>query len=175
MTPEEYKIKIKELREQRDFYQKEANRLNKEMDELVNLIDKEKVDWMIGKYLKIDRRNKGGYLEFFYVDSIDNRPRGYILYGKGFDISDISIKIDDTITLFVEDGNLDCISEITKDNFYKAFDEYIKIIRNKLSNVKNYKSLGDMFEFKNALASAKLEMNDENSISNRVLATLKNE
>lgn len=175
MTPEEYKIKIKELREQRDFYQKEANRLNKEMDELVNSIDKEKVDWMIGKYLKIDRRNKGGYLEFFYVDSIDNRPRGYTLYGKGFDISDISIKIDDTNTLFIEDGNLDCISEITKDNFYKAFDEYIKIIRNKLSNVKNYKSLGDMFEFKNALASAKLEMNDKNSISNRVLTTLKNE
>lgn len=175
MDAKEYKITIKELREQRDFYQKEANRLNKEMDELVNSIDKETVNWMIGKYLKIDRRNKSGYLEFFYVDSIDNRPRGYTLYGKGFDISDISIKINDTTTLFVEDGNLDCISEITKDNFYKAFDEYIKIIRNKLSNVKNYKSLGDMFEFKNALASAKLEMNDENSISNRVLATLKNE
>lgn len=175
MDAKEYKITIKELREQRDFYQKEANRLNKEMDELVNSINKETVNWMIGKYLKIDRRNKGGYLEFFYVDSIDNRPRGYTLYGKGFDISDISIKIDDTTTLFVEDGNLDCISEITKDNFYKAFDEYIKIIRNKLSNVKNYKSLGDMFEFKNALAGAKLEMNDENSISNRVLATLKTE
>ena len=174
MDPKEYKITIKELREQRDFYQKEANRLNKEMDELVNSIDKETVNWMIGKYLKIDRRNKGGYLEFFYVDSIDNRPRGYTLYGKGFNISDISIKIDDTTTLFVEDGNLDCISEITKDDFYKAFDEYIKIIRNKLSNVKNYKSLGDIFEFKNALASAKLKMNDENSISNRVLATLKN-
>lgn len=175
MDAKEYKITIKELREQRDFYQKEANRLNKEMDELVNSIDKETVNWMIGKYLKIDRRNKGGYLEFFYVDSIDNRPRGYTLYGKGFDISDISIKINDTTTLFVEDGNLDCISEITKDNFYKAFDEYIKIIRNKLSNVKNYKSLGDMFEFKNALAGVKLEMNDENSISNRVLATLKTE
>lgn len=175
MTPEEYKIKIKELRKERDFHQKESNRLAKEMDELVNSIDKEKVDWMIGKYLKIDRRNKGGYLEFFYVDSIDNRPRGYTLYGKGFDISDISIKIDDTNTLFVEDGNLDCISEITKDDFYKAFDEYIKLFREKLNDVSNYKSLGNQFAFKKSLIEATLELKDKNTLSNKVLAILKSE
>lgn len=175
MTPEEYKIKIKELRKERDFHQKESNRLAKEMDELVNSIDKEKVDWMIGKYLKIDRRNKGGYLEFFYVDSIDNRPRGYTLYGKGFDISDISIKIDDTNTLFVEDGNLDCISEITKDDFYKAFDEYVKLFREKLNDVSNYKSLGNQFAFKKSLIEATLELKDKNTLSNKVLAILKSE
>jgi hypothetical protein len=175
MTPEEYKIKIKELRKERDFHQKESNRLAKEMDELVNSIDKEKVDWMIGKYLKIDRRNKGGYLEFFYVDSIDNRPRGYTLYGKGFDISDISIKIDDTNTLFVEDGNLDCISEITKDDFYKAFDEYVKLFREKLNDVSNYKSLGNQFAFKNSMMKATFKLKDENSLSNKVLAILKSE
>lgn len=175
MTPEEYKIKIKELRKERDFHQKESNRLAKEMDELVNSIDKEKVNWMIGKYLKIDRRNKGGYLEFFYVDSIDNRPRGYTLYGKGFDISDISIKIDDTNTLFVEDGNLDCISEITKDDFYKAFDEYVKLFREKLNDVSNYKSLGNQFVFKNSMMKATFKLKDENSLSNKVLAILKSE
>ena len=175
MTPEEYKIKIKELRKERDFHQKESNRLAKEMDELVNSIDKEKVNWMIGKYLKIDRRNKGGYLEFFYVDSIDNRPRGYTLYGKGFDISDISIKIDDTNTLFVEDGNLDCISEITKDDFYKAFDEYVKLFREKLNDVSNYKSLGNQFAFKNSMMKATFKLKDENSLSNKVLAILKSE
>ena len=175
MTPEEYKIKIKELRKERDFHQKESNRLAKEMDELVNSIDKEKVDWMIGKYLKIDRRNKGGYLEFFYVDSIDNRPRGYTLYGKGFDISEIVIKIDDTCTLFVEDGNLDCISEITKDDFYKAFDEYVKLFREKLNDVSNYKSLGNQFAFKKSLIEATLELKDKNTLSNKVLAILKSE
>ena len=175
MDAKEYNIKIKELRKERDFHQKEANRLAKEMDELVNSIDKEKVDWMIGKYLKIDRRNKGGYLEFFYVDSIDNRPRGYTLYGKGFDISDISIKIDDTNTLFVEDGNLDCISEITKDDFYKAFDEYVKLFREKLNDVSNYKSLGNQFAFKNSMMKATFKLKDENSLSNKVLAILKSE
>jgi len=173
MDAKEYKITIKELREQRDFYQKEANRLAKEMDELVNSINKETVNWMIGKYLKIDRRNTGGYLEFFYVDNIDTRPRGYTLYGKGFDISEIVIKINDTCTLFVEDGNLDCISEITKDDFYKAFDEYVKLFREKLNDIKNYKSLGNQFVFKNSMISATLELKDKNSFSNKILEVLK--
>lgn len=173
MNTEEYNIKIKELRKERDFHQREANKLAIEMDNLVNLIDKEKVDWMIGKYIKIDKRNKGGYLEFFYVDSIDNRPRGYTLYGKGFDISEIVIKIDDTTTLFIEDGNLDCISEITKYDFYKAFDEYIKLFREKLNDIKNYKSLGDQFAFKKSMIEATAELKDDNSLSNKVLAILK--
>lgn len=175
MTPEEYNIKIKELRKERDFHQEEANRFAKKMDELVNSIDKEKVDWMIGKYIQIDRRSKGGYLEFFYVDKIESRPRGYTLYGKGFDISEISIHIDSTCTLFVEDGNLDCISEISEEYFYKAFDEYVKLIREKLSDVKNYKSLGDQFAFKNSMIQATAKLKDENSLSNKVLEILKSE
>ena len=35
MNTEEYNIKIRELRKERDFHQKEANRLAKEMDETV--------------------------------------------------------------------------------------------------------------------------------------------
>lgn len=175
MTPEEYNIKIKELRKNRDFHQDQANRFAKKMDELVIDIDKEKINWMLGKYIQIDRRSKGGYLEFFYVDKIEFRPRGYTLYGKGFDISEIVIKINDTCTLFVEDGNLDCISEITKDDFYKAFDEYVKLFREKLNDIKNYKSLGDQFAFKNSMISATLELKDKNSLSNKVLAILKSE
>ena len=172
MDAKEYNIKIKELRKERDLHQAEVNRLNQEMDDLVNSIDKEKIDWMIGKYIKIDRRSKGGYLEFFYVDSIDSRPRGYTLYGKGFDISSILIKIDNTSTLFVEDGNLDCVTEISKEDFYKAFDEYIKKLREELSNIKNYKSLGNQFDFKKSMIKATLELKNENSLSNKVLATL---
>ena len=175
MTPEEYKIKIKELRKERDFHQKEVNRLADEMDELVNSIDKENVNWMIGKYIKIDRRKQGGYLEFFYVDSIDTRPRGYTLYGKGFDISEIVISVSDTCTLFVEDGNLDCISEITKDDFYKAFNEYVRLFREKLNNIKNYKSLGNQFEFKKSVLNSTMKLQDENSLSNKVLKVLKDE
>lgn len=173
MTTEEYNIKIKELRKERDFHQKEANRLANEMDELVNSIDKEKIDWILGKYIKIDRRNKGGYLEFFYVDSIENRPRGYTLYGKGFDISDIIIRIDSTSTLYVEDGNLDTISEISEEDFYKVFDEYTKLLREKLKEKTNYKSLGDQFAFKKSLIKTTAELKDKNSLSNKVLEILK--
>lgn len=172
MTTEEYNKTIKELRKERDFHQREANRLAEAMDRLVNQIDKEKTDWMIGKYIKIDRRNSGGYLEFFYVDSIDERPRGFTLYGKGFDISDLIIRVDNTCTLYVEDGNLDCISEISKEDFYKAFDKYIQLIRDEFEDVKNYKSLGNQFDFKKSMISATIELKDKNSLSNKVLATL---
>lgn len=172
MTTEEYNKTIKELRKERDFHQREANRLAEAMDRLVNQIDKEKTDWMIGKYIKIDRRNSGGYLEFFYVDSIDERPRGFTLYGKGFDISNLIIRVDNTCTLYVEDGNLDCISEISKEDFYKAFDKYIQLIRDEFEDVKNYKSLGNQFDFKKSMISATIELKDKNSLSNKVLATL---
>lgn len=173
MTTEEYNIKIKELRKERDFHQKEANRLANEMNELVNSIDKEKIDWILGKYIKIDRRTKGGYLEFFYVDSIENSPRGYTLYGKGFDISDIIIRIESTSTLYIEDGNLDVIFEISEEDFYKVFDEYTKLLREKLKEKTNYKSLGDQFAFKKSLIKTTAELKDKNSLSNKVLESLK--
>lgn len=173
MTTEEYNIKIKELRKERDFHQKEVSRLDKEMDELVNSIDKEKIDWMIGKYIKFDGRNKGHYLGFFHVNSIDTRPRGYTLYGKGFDINNSIIRINDTYSLYLEGENFDYISEITEDDFYKAFDEYVKLCREKLNDIINYKSLGDQFAFKNSMLNATLELKDKNSLSNKVLAVLK--
>lgn len=173
MNTEEYKVKIKELRKERDFHQFEANRIAHEMDELVNSVDKENVNWMIGKYLKIDRRDKGGYLKFFYVDSIDTRPRGYTFYGKGFPITEFGIRLEDTFVLFVETDNLECVEETTKENFYKAFDEYVKLIREKLSEVKNYKTLGDQFEFKKSVLNSTMELRDENSLSNKVLNVLK--
>lgn len=174
MNIEEYNIKIKELRKERDFHQQEANRLAKEMDELVNSIDKEKINWMIGKYIKIDRRNRGGYLEFFYVDSIDARPRGYLLYGKGFSIS-TSIHLDSSTTIYIEDGNLENTSEITKEDFYNAFDEYVKLIRQELDNIKNYKKYGDQFLQKKSLMEATLELYEKNTIPEKVLAILKSE
>ena len=176
MTPEEYKIKIKELRKERDFHQKEVNRLADEMDELVNSIDKENVNWMIGKYIKIDGRKQGGYLEFFYVDSINTRPRGYTFYGKGFSINDFIIHLSETFILFVEyDNNIECIKEITKEDFYKAYDEYVKLMREKLSDVKSYKSLGNQFEFKKSVLNSTMKLKDKNSLSNKVLKVLKDE
>lgn len=173
MNTKEYNIKIKELRKERNFHQDEVRRLDEEMDKLVNSIDKEKVDWMLEKFIKIDRRVKGGYLEFFYVDKIENRPRGYTLYGRGFKISDKFINIDDTCTLFVEDGHVEMIEEITKEDYYLAFDTYIKLIREELDNVKSYKTLGNQFAFKKSLIEATLELRDENTLDNKVLAILK--
>lgn len=173
MNREEYNIKIKELRKQRDLHQNEAYRISKEMDELINLVDKSSYEWMIGKYIQIDRRIKGGYLGFFHVDKIETRPRGLTLYGKGFDISDISIRIDNTYTLFEEDKDLDMITEINESMFYKAFDNYVSLMKEKLYNYKDYELVENKLKFKNSLIKATAELHDKNTVSNKVLEILK--
>ena len=61
----------------------------------------------------------------------------------------------------------------TEDDFYKAFDEYVKLCREKLNDIINYKSLGDQFTFKNSIINTTFELKDKNSLSNKVLAVLK--
>ena len=175
MTVEEYDKKIKALRKERDEHQREANRLLKEMDELTKSLDAEDINWTIGKCIQIDKRSKGGYLEFFLVDSYEHHPRGFTLYGKGFCISDSVIRIESTCTLFIEDGDLNFLKEIDIDKFYSAFDNYVKILREELRNYTNYEKLGDQFLFKNNMVSATLKLKDKNSTSNRLLKILENE
>ena len=172
MTVEEYNKKIKALRKERDEHQREADRLLKEMDELTKSLDAEDINWTIGKCIQIDKRPKGGYLEFFHVDSYEHRPRGFTLYGKGFCISDNVINIKSTCTLFIENGDLNFLKEIDIDRFYSAFDNYVKILREELRNYTNYKKLGDQFLLKNKLVSATLKLKDKNSTSNRLLKIL---
>ena len=145
------------------------------MDRLAICVDKEQIVWMIGKYVTIDKRSKGGYLEFFYVDDIQDRPRGYTLYGKGFAISDLFIKINSTTTLFIEDKDIDCISESSEEDFYKAFDEYVRLIKKELGNTKSYNVLRDQFKFKKSLMAATIELTDKDILSNKVLKSLKSE
>ena len=170
MNTEEYNIKIKELRKERDFHQEEYQRLMKEMDELS--IDQQYIDVHIEKYIKLDRRLKGGYLEFFHVDHWEKRPRGIDLYGSGFVISDFIIKINDSTQIFIELDDISKIEEITEEEFYTAFDNYVKLIREKLGDYKHYKKLSNGFNFKNSLISGMIEQENKESLSNQVLNSL---
>ena len=88
-------------------------------------------------------------------------------------IRDKACTRNDTYSLFLEGENFDYISEITEDDFYKTFDEYVKLCREKLNDIINYKSLGDQFTFKNSIINTTFELKDKNSLSNKVLAVLK--
>lgn len=170
MNQNEYKAKIKELRKQRDFHQKEYQRLMKEMDELT--IDKKYVDIHVGKFIKFDRRRNGGYLEFFHVDHWEKRPRGIVLYGSGFNICEFSIKIDDSTQIFLEDNNIDSIVEITEEDFYKAFDVYVDGIRKKLGEYTEHKKFDQGFKFKSSLIAETIEFENKTSLAEQVLDSL---
>ena len=156
-----YKDKIKELRKERDSYLSKANKIAKEMDELVNQINSKNIEWTTGKFVKIDRRDKGGYLTFFHVDTFETRTRGYIFYGKGFNISDFHIHIQDNFTLYVEDGDLDRMTEIKENEFYTAFDTFVNLIKQELNNYQSYKSLGNTLWTKKFTTSKYKELGDE--------------
>jgi len=173
MNAEEYKVKIKELRKERDFHQQEYQRLMKEMDELT--IDSKYMDIHIGKFIKFDRRSRGGYLEFFHVDHWEKRPRGIDLYGSGFNVCEWSIHIDNSTQIFLEDTDMNSIVEITEEDFYKAFDTYVAGIRKTLADYNKYKKLDDGFKFKNSLVNAMIEKANKNSLAEQVLESLKTE
>jgi len=172
MNTEEYKVKIKELRKERDFHQAEYQRLMKEMDELT--IDTKYVDVHIGKFIKFDRRRHGGYLEFFHVDHWEKRPRGIDLYGSGFNVCEWSIHIDNSTQIFLEDHDIDSIVEITEEDFYKAFDTYVAGIRKTLADYKSYKKLNDGFKFKSTLINDVIELENKNSLAEQVIESLNN-
>ena len=156
LTREEYTKKLSELRKERDRHQSEAYRIAKEMDELES--DQKMVDVTIGKYITIDRRNKGGYLEYFHVDTYEKRPRGVTLYGKGFSISDNAknyLKVDDTATLYWDEINLP--KEIGPEEFHDAFERAINNLKMCLIDYKIHKSLGDQLGFADKLRRGEIK------------------
>ena len=154
LTTEEYNKKLSELRKERNMYQIEVDRINKEMDELES--NKNAIDLTIGEYISFDRRRSGGYLYYFHVHKYDKRPRGVTLYGAGFSNSDNLIKKDTTLTVLWNE--VDSLKIVSEKEFYNVFDEHVSDIRKKLENNTDYKPLGDQFEFKELLQKGKIKL-----------------
>lgn len=79
-----YEEELQKLREQRNFHQKEYDRLAKEMDDLES-DSKVPLEDYIGKFVKIDRTGKFGNIYWFKVQKPhEKRPRGIYFTGIGF-------------------------------------------------------------------------------------------
>lgn len=159
LTKEEYTEKLSKLRKERDKHQNEAYRIAKEMDELES--DQKLVNFTIGKFITIDRRNKGGYKIYFHVDSWVKRPRGVTLYGKGYNISDDSQKflhVNSAETLYWHE--IDLPQEITEDEFYNTFDYIMNNLKLQLRDYTSYKTLEDQFELKRQIESKTVKLVD---------------
>ncbi len=156
LTKEEYTKKLSELRKERDRHQNEAYRIGKEMDELES--DMNMVDVHIGQYVTIDRRYKGGYLEYFHVDTYSKRPRGVTLYGKGFSVSDKGqtyLHISDAVPLYWDEIYLP--KEITAEEFHEAFNTLINNLKMQLIDYKTHKNLGDEIAFADKLRKGEIK------------------
>jgi len=157
LTPEEYKKKLQELREERDNLRRRADIIDKEMDTLES--DEKLADFTIGKYIKVDRTSKGGYIEYFHVDSWQKEPRGVALRGKGYSDSPGNqiryFHTSDTLRLTWDEMN-DPV-EISEDEFIERFDKRAKDIREYLLDYKTYPARDDGFKFKNAVIEGKVK------------------
>lgn len=158
MTGEEYNKRLNELRKERDFHQGEYKRLMREMDILAS--DRLKVDVTIGKYIKINRCPTGGYITYFHVDTYKDRPRGVTIYGRGFYNSRCNVGFESQETILWDE--VDLIEEVTEQEFFAAFDEYVDKIKQSLKDFKDYKVNEDSFDFKDRLINASI--NSENEI-----------
>lgn len=151
LSPEEYKTKLSELRKERDNLRRRADIIDKEMDALES--DEKLVDFTVGKYIKVDRSLKGGYIEYFHVDSWQKEPRGVALRGKGYSDSPEKhityFHTSDTLRLTWDEMN-DPV-EITEEEFIEKYDQRVKDIREYLLDYKSYTPREDGFKFKNAI------------------------
>ena len=154
---EEYKKKLSELRNQRDDYYAKVHALEKEMDALEG--DIKLAEFTVGKFIKVDRTSKGGYVEYFHVDKWVKDPRGVKLYGKGYSDSPgkvaTYIHIVDNLRLTWDELNLP--EEITEIEFINKFNSIIAEMNRSLLDFTDYKQLEDEFAFKNAMFTEKFK------------------
>ena len=154
---EEYTKKLSELRHQRDEYYSKAHSLEKEMDALEG--DIKLADFTVGKFIKVDRTHKGGYVEYFHVDKWVKEPRGVKLYGKGYSDSPgktaTYIHIVDNLRLTWDE--LDLPEEITELEFINKFNSIVAEMNKSLLDFTDYKQLEDEFAFKNAMTEGKIK------------------
>lgn len=155
MTKEEYNRKMHELREQRDFHNREYRRLMEEMDRLET--DEKPFADVLGKFILIDNRSDGGYKEYFHVHFYEKRPRGVTLYGKGFSIGSKRnyVHISETLTIYWTEA--DKIKIIDSDEFYESFDELLSEIKFSLVQYDKYTKMDDLFGLKKKLISGEIK------------------
>jgi len=162
---EEYTKKLSELRHQRDEYYSKAHSLEKEMDALEG--DIKLADFTVGKFIKVDRTHKGGYVEYFHVDKWVKEPRGVKLYGKGYSDSPgktaTYIHIVDSLRLSWDELNLPV--ETTELEFMNKFNTIVAEMSRSLLHFTDYKQLEDEFAFKNAMLDGKVEVSWEDNLS----------
>lgn len=139
LTPEEYKARLSELRKERDNLRRRADIIDREMDELES--DSKLADFTIGKYIKLDRSSKGGYIEYFHVDTWVKDTRGVMLYGKGYSDSCrekvTNFHLDESMKIGWEEMN--DIVEIAEEDFIKAYDKRVEEMREYLMNYKDHR------------------------------------
>lgn len=155
-TTEEYNKKLQELRDERDFHQKEYRRLMEEMDHLE--LDQNEVPDFYQKYFIIDYTKEGGYKEYFHVDTYYKRPRGITLLGKGFSINSKGnhINIDDAHFLRWTDINLPI--EITPEEYIDTFEDYINTVKLNLIKFREHRPEQDEFKFKKDLEEGRIKI-----------------
>ena len=163
LSVEEYSKKLVELRHERDRLRNLANKIDKEMDQLEG--DSRLADFTVGKYIKVDRADKGGYIEYFRVDKWEKCPRGVNLYGKGFSDTPKAtatyLHLSESLRLTWDE--LELPVEITEEEFIGAYDSRINQMRNYLLDFSNYHQCEDEFALKNAIRDGKVKFSFQDS------------
>ena len=170
LTPEEYKAKLSELRKERDNLRRRADIIAREMDELES--DSKLADFTVGKFIKLDRGSKGGYIEYFHVDTWEKDTRGVMLYGKGYsDTAKEFIKhfhIDETLKIGWEEMN--DIVEISEEEFIKKYDERVKTLREYLMDYKNHRApRTDGIDFAEKLRTGQVKIKFADDITKNIV------
>lgn len=129
MTGEEYKKKLSELREKRDYHKHLTKKYNNEMDVLIS--DERLANLNCGKYVRYETKNGdhySDYVNYLYVKNVEIIQRGFYLRGEGFEVFTDGggfLRRIDTIRCYWDDVDNGNITTITKEEFLKAFEKAV--------------------------------------------------
>ena len=140
ITQEEYKERLSVLRKERNNLQYRAALIDDEMNNLS--LSSRVIDFVVGKYILIDRSQEGGYKIYFKIYTWKNRPRGICLYGKGFYYNDTYIKLINEHTIIWEEFKTPI--EITEEEFFKVFTDVMTNIESCLREDLSYQNISNL-------------------------------
>ena len=129
MTGEEYKKKLSELREKRDYHKHLTEKYNNEMDALIS--DERLANLNCGKYVRYETKNgdhHSDYVGYLHVKDVEIIQRGFYLHGEGFVDMNICggfLRRIDTIRCYWDDVDNGNITTITKEEFLKTFEKTV--------------------------------------------------
>lgn len=129
MKPADYALRLKVLRRERDYHQSEVDRLQVEIDSMDGNIHE--INPAIGEYVCVDNTNSSGYKHYIHVKSYNKKPGGICLMGPGFEDGELFLAKADEHNFFGAEA--ETIRNISEEEFYQAFDEYVKSIRDTLT------------------------------------------